>query len=190
MGDVNDDINNINAQIAGSGLSMDKISSGTQLGAAFGLQMDNHFSVGLGFERLTAKSDVSDQSASIKYDFPANNVQFFGRYYFAGTAKARAFVEGAVGRASEAGKVSASVSGAGAVSGDVKGSGFSASAEIGGEMWSAPQLAFAGSIGYRHASLGNITVMGNDVHSALGGDYTIDFSGIFIRAGVVFALTP
>jgi hypothetical protein len=94
MTDVNSDIGNVNALIAGTGLSMDEVHGGLGLGVMFGIDLSDQFSIGVGYDRLYASSDVGDETGSIKYDFPANAVRGFGQYTFTGPGSSRAHIGG------------------------------------------------------------------------------------------------
>ena len=109
MSDVNSDIGNINALIAPSGLRMDEINRGLGLGAAFGLEIPGGFSIGLGYDRLTGSSDVSDPTGSIEYDLPANVFRAFGQYSIRGPGALGAHVGASLGVVSEAGSVTLTI---------------------------------------------------------------------------------
>lgn len=189
MKDVNDDISNINALLAGSGLSMEEITKGPSLGLAIGIDLLNGFGLGIGYDRLPASSDVSDASGSIEYNMPANLVRAFGRYSFSNTGRTRGFVEASVGRITTVGDVSLSVSGSGSDSRDLEGSGLAIEGCLGGEHWATPQFALTGSAGFRRAKSSNVTVGNTPVYSASGDDYTVDYSGLFVRLGFKVALS-
>ncbi|MCC6653258.1 MAG: hypothetical protein IT348_19055 [Candidatus Eisenbacteria bacterium] len=190
MGDVNDDISTINSALNGSGLKMEKMSSGVGFGFSAGLDMGSGWSIGLGYDRLNASSDVGDYSGSLEYDMPGSLLRGFGRYTFASPGKVKGFLEGSAGRVTAGGSVTLSATGGGALSRDVEGSGIAFEASAGGEIWAAPQLAFTGSAGFRKAEAKNVTSDGTPVFTASGEDYTIDYSGLFARLGVKIAFVP
>lgn len=187
MTDVNADISSINAALAGSGLQMDEVGGGMVLGAAFGMDVGNGWSFGLGFDHLAANSEVGDPSGRIEYDLPANLGRILGRYSFASGGKGSGFVELAVGRVRSAGAVNLSVTGVGAVTGNMEGSGSSVEGSFGGTVWTAPQFALHGSVGYRHAVVNDLTVNGTPIFNAAGSRYALDYSGLFVRLGVMIA---
>lgn len=189
MGDVNDDIANINAFLAGSGLSMDEINKGAVFGAAIGLDLGHGFAVGLGYDRLSANSEVSDATGGLEYDLPANLVRGFGRYTFASGGKARGFLELGLGRVATAGEFTLTQSGVGSEVFPVEGSGAAVDLCVGGELWLASQFALAGSAGYRHAKASDIEVDGDAVYNAAGDPYSADYSGMLGRIGFTIALT-
>lgn len=189
MEDINDDVRNINALLAGSGLSMEEVTKGPSLGVAFGIDLANGFGFGIGFDRLAASTDVSDASGSLEYDMPANLIRAFGRYSFSNTGQARGFIEASVGRVSTVGQVKLSVSGSGAMSADLEGSAMAFEGCVGGEFWSTPQFALTGSAGFRRAKSSDATVDNEPIYTASGENYSIDYSGMFARAGIKVAFS-
>jgi hypothetical protein len=190
MGDVNDDIGNVNLSLAGSGLSMDEINSGLGLGVAFGIDFPGGFAAGVGYDRLSASTDVGDATGSLEYKMPGNLVRAFGRYTFANAPKAKGFLEASLGRVSTAGSVKLTAVGFGSTSADLEGHGLALEGSGGIQVWVAPQFALSGSLGFRHAESKDITVDGDPAYNASGGRYSVDYSGLFLRAGATVALMP
>lgn len=189
MSDVNADIRNINAQLAGSGLTMDEIGHGLGFGVAGGVETAGPVSLGLGYERLSASSEVSDASGGIRYHFPANSVRAFVEYRFPSETNRSPSVGFAVGRVMEAGSVDVTITGAGAVSAHLDGSGPLLEAFVGGDWWSEPQFALFGSAGYRYAKVGEVKLEGQTVINPDGSKYSMDYSGVVIRLGFKAALS-
>lgn len=192
MSDVNDDVSTINASLAADGipLRMDEVSNGLNIGLAFGLELTPRFAIGLGYDRLNAGSDVGDWSGSIEYDLPANFVRAFGRYSFESAGKAKGFVEGSLGRIMSAGSVNVSVTGYGSENADLEGGSLGLEGAGGVALWATPQFAVTGMAGYRMAKVGTVEVDGQQVYNTDGSDYSIDYSGLFVRVGVMVALAP
>ncbi|MBI5170539.1 MAG: hypothetical protein HZA61_13710 [Candidatus Eisenbacteria bacterium] len=190
MTDVNDDIGDVNSALSGSGLRMKQIDGGLGFGIAGGVDLGNGLAFGIGYDRFPANSDVGDWSGSIEYDFPGSFIRGFTRYSFQGSNKANAFVEGSVGRVSTSGEVTVSVTGSGSVSGDVEGSGFGFEECAGFELWASPQFAFTGSAGFRQLAAKDVTLDGTNIRDNAGGEYTIDYGGMFMRLGLKVVLTP
>jgi hypothetical protein len=190
MDDVNEDVGGINTLLAGSGLKMDEITKGLTFGASGGVDLGNGFGLGIGYDRLTASTDVGDFSGGIEYHMPANLFRALGRYSFANTGKSRGFLEAALGRVTSAGEVRLTVAGVGSQVGKLEGSGLAFEAGGGGEIWAGPQVAIVGGVGYRHASVRDVKLDGSPVYNASGDGYSIDYSGVFLRAGLLFALVP
>ena len=189
MSDVNNDIANLNAALAGTGLRMDEIHGGLGVGVAFGIELPTRVSFGLAYDRLGASTDVADSSASITYDFPANAFRAFGQYSFSGAGAAHAHVGGSLGLIQEAGSVGVAITDGGFASEDIHGSSLLLELFTGGDFWAGPQFALSASAGYRHANVGEIKVNGSTVYLSNGEKYSIDYSGVFIRAGIKVALT-
>ena len=187
MSDVNDDIGAVNAALAGTGLSMDEIHGGWGLGVSMGIEPLGPFSVGFGYDRLFASTDVGDFSGSIEYDLPANLFRAFGQYGFAPAGSSGGYLGAALGVVSEAGSVTLSVTGVGSQSVDLHGSSPLFELYGGGEWWTNGPLALSGSLGYRFAKITEIEANGETVLTASGDKYTIDYSGLFLRAGLRFA---
>jgi hypothetical protein len=191
MGDVNDEIALINASLAGSGLEMEEIERGLNYGLAFGLDVGTGWSVGLGYDRLTGKSDVGDASGSIEYDLPANLLRGFGRYSFESTGKTKGFLEASLGQVMADGTATLSVTGVGTESVSLEGSGMAFEGTGGFSYWTSPRIALVGSLGYRVAKAEDIEADGEPLYSPQGNErYSIDYSGIFVRFGLTVALAP
>ena len=60
---------------------------------------------------------------------------------------------------------------------------------MGGEHWTTPQFALTGSAGFRRAKSSNVTVGNTPIFSASGDDYTVDYSGLFVRLGFKVAFS-
>ena len=188
MSDVNSDISNINASLAGSGLKMDEIHSGLGFGGSFGLELPSHFSIGIGYDRMPASSEVSDASGSLKYDFPANAFRVIGQYSFASVGASGAHLGGALGLVSVAGSSTATASGSGSTKSDITGSGALFELGAGGDWWTTSQFALTSSVGYRYAKINETKVNGSTAYLANGEKAGIDYSGVVGRVGIKFAL--
>lgn len=190
MGDVNDDVGQINAALAGSGLSMDEITKGLQYGLAIGFDLSPAISLGLGYDRLTGQSDVSDASGSIEYDLPANLLRGFGRYSFQSTGKAKGFLEASLGRVTSDGAVTGTVVGVGTQTFKYEGSGVAFEGAGGVSYWTSPTIAMFALAGYRSASVEDVELDGQPAYNTSGGRYSIDYSGVFMRLGLTVAFAP
>ena len=188
MEDVNDDIGEINLALAGSGLEMDEVSKGMSFGLAFGLDLGSGFSIGLGYDRLMARSEVGDPTGSIEYDLPGNLLRGFGRYSFSGTGKTRGFLEASLGRVTSDGTVNLAATGYPTDTSNLDGSGFAFEGAGGFSYWTSPQIALVGTVGYRYASVHDVEVDGSPIYNQSGDPYSIDYSGAFVRFGLTVAL--
>jgi hypothetical protein len=189
MSDVNSDIGDINAAIVGTGLTMNEIHSGFGLGAMLGLDLSDRFSAGLGYDHLSASSEVGDATGSLTYDFPANAFRVFGQYSFTGVSASGGYLGASAGLIEEAGSVTAASTGAGSLKGNIEGTGGLLELFVGGDWWAAPQLAIYGSGGYRHAKIGEAKINGSILYLPNGQKEGIDYSGLLLRVGLKFAFT-
>jgi hypothetical protein len=192
MKDVNDEVALINESLAGSGLEMDEVTKGLNYGLAFGLDVGTGgFSVGIGYDRLTGSTEVSDPTGSIEYDLPSNVFRGFGRYSFQSTGKTKGFLEASLGRVISDGTGTVSATGIGSGSVDFEGSGLAAEGAGGFSYWTSPKLALVGTLGYRFAKVEDVEADGEPLYSPEGnGRYSIDYTGVFIRLGLTVALAP
>lgn len=180
MSDVNDAIGTINAGL-GSGLEMKEVKNGFGVGGAFGLELPSRFSIGVGYDRLLASSDVSD--GSTEFNLPANAFRAMAQYSFAGIGTSGAYIGASAGMILAAGSMTEL-----GVTSDVEGSAPMFEMFTGGDWWAGPQFALTGSAGYRYAKIGEFKVGGDTAYLTNNEKATIDYSGIFARAGVKFAL--
>ena len=191
MTDVNDQISLINGNLAGSGYQMDEVTKGLGYGAAIGFDVGPAFSIGVGYDRLTGSSGFDNGTESIEYDLPSNLFRGFGRYSFQSTGKAKGFLEASLGRMSSDGTVSGSAPGSPSLSLNLEGSGIAAEGTGGITYWTSPKIALTGSLGYRYAKAEDITADGDPLQSPNGnGDFSIDYSGVFVRLGLTLAMAP
>lgn len=190
MGDVNDDIGEINSFLEGSGLKMEEIHRGPTYGLALGLDVGSGFSVGFGYERLTGKGDVSHPAFSLGYDLPATLLRGFGRYSFESTGKTKAFLELSIGNVTCDGIVTATISGVGTETTSFEGTDPALEGAAGFSYWTKPQVALVGVFGYRSANVEGVEANGVPAYDPRGEPYSIDYSGAFVRLGLTFALAP
>lgn len=188
MSDVNSEIRVVNAALAGSGLEMDEINGGFGFGFALGVDLSSRVSLGLGYERLTASSEVGDLSGSLTYNLPANVVRATVGYRFPTERNGGATVGFGLGLIKEAGSVEFVETGVGVGSLDVHGSGPVLETFVGGEWWAAPQFALVGSGGYRYAKVREVQAEGMTAYNPDGSKYTVDYSGAVVRLGFKVAL--
>jgi hypothetical protein len=189
MSDVNDEIGSINAGLAGTGLKMDNIKDGGQVGAVLGLELPTGLSLGLGYEYLTGSSEVGSANGSLKFDFPAHAYRAFAQYTIKGPGVSGLHVGGSVGMVSSAGKATLLVSAVGTASGDTKGSAPLIEGYLGGDWWASRGFALTGSAGFRYANIDEIKMNDQIVYVTPGNKEALDYTGVFLRAGVKFSLT-
>jgi hypothetical protein len=189
MSDVNDDVGFINTALGGTGLRMGEVTAGFNYGAAIGLDVWRGFAVGLGYDRLAGHSDVAGYGLSVEYDLPADLLRGFGRYSFKSAGKSNGFLEASLGRVKSAASTTFAVPGLGTETSDLEGTSLAYEAAGGISAWTAPQFAITVMVGYRHATIGDVEVDGERIYDQSGGDYTIDYNGMFARLGILVALT-
>ena len=190
MSDVNRDIGDINTQLAGSGITMDEINNGFGFGATLGGDFVGSWSIGVGYDRLFANSEVGDATGTLTYDFPANAWRAFGEYRFPSSTQVSPRIGVAGGLVSESGSIELSAPGFGTLTGDLEGSGPLFETYAAGDWWAAPQFAVTGSLGYRYAKIGEVKIQGQTVQNVDGSKYTIDYGGFNARLGLKVAFTP
>ena len=183
MSDVNADIRNVNASLAGSGLAMDEVNHGLGFGVTVGVEIPSRVSLGLGYERLGASSEVGDASGSLQYKLPANVVRGMVEYRFPTEQAFAPSVGFGLGLVKEAGAIEITQTGAGAAAFDLHGSGPLLETIVGGDWWATPQFALTGSAGYRYAKVREIKVLGQTAVNPDGSKYTVDYSGVVVRLG-------
>ncbi|HVP14141.1 MAG TPA: hypothetical protein VMS88_01280, partial [Terriglobales bacterium] len=186
MKDVNALVHELNAGIAGSGLSssVDEIKYGLGFGGRLGLEFSAPLTIGVGYERLTATSGLSPVAT---LENPANAYCGFleGRMPLGKTGSLRLGVAGGV--VSEAGQYDFTMPG---FSQDTKvtGSGPLYEIYLGSSAWALPRFGITGSLGYRHARIGEVKAEAEGiswtVRNAAGADFSTDYSGPFARVGL------
>jgi hypothetical protein len=190
MSDVNQNIREANALIAGSGLSMDEIKNGLGLGATLAGDFAGGATIGIAYDRLFASTDVADASAKLTYDLGANAFRAFGEYRLPSTTWISPRIGVAGGLVSTSGSIALSITGGGGATNDVTGTGPLFEGYAGGDWWTAPQFAVTGSLGYRYAKVGEVKIQDQTAYNLDGSKRTADYSGFIARLGVKVAFTP
>lgn len=186
MDDVNDDIAAIDALVWP--LSFDEISGGIGFGAGAGLRVAPNVDLGVRFERLLAKSEVSDYSGSITYDFGANALYGFVEFRQTSSSKIRGGIGAGGGLVASSGEVELSVTGAGSIRRDTEGSGPFLQGYGFVEIPAGPRASIVPSAGYRYAKVSALEIDGTSIYNADGSDYSVDYSGFFASLAVRFLL--
>ena len=184
MGDVNRDIGDFNAELAGTGYSMDEITNGFGFGALLGVDLNPQFAVGVAAEHLLASTDFTAEGVTLTYDLPANTFCAFGEYRLPTEGTLGFRLGAAAGLVATSGSLELIVPGLGGGSADVTGTGPMFQFYGTGEMWSTPQLAVTATLGYRYANVSELDVAGITLRK-----FGADYSGILARAGLKFYLT-
>jgi len=186
MGDVNEDIRNVDALIFAK---FDEINSGFAFGADAGFDVNQQWRIGVHYSRLLAGSDVGDASGTLDYNLPANAV--YGSVDFlppmASLVKVGLGVSGGVVLA--AGTVDLSVAGVGTVSGELSGSGPYFDAHVSLDLPLGTLVALTPVIGYRYANVTEVELDDQPVYTDSGEKYDVDYSGFLLRVGLRIMLS-
>ena len=186
MTDVNREIGAINDTLASSGvpLRMDEINNGLGFGVAAGLDLPGGLTLALAYERLSASTEVSDMTGGIAYRLPANAFSVRGQYRFPSPGVGALSLGLGVGWVSEAGALELIAGGFGGFSLDLEGSGLLLEPFVNGDWWATPQVALSASAGYRRAKVTEVQVFNQTIYNPDGSKYTVDYSGLLLRAGL------
>jgi len=183
MTDVNKFIAGINEALAlaESELRMDEIRSG--VGVGFEVGVDLPLTLGLGYERFFATSEVSDEYGGIEFKLPANAFYALAEYGLPASGLFRARLGLAGGLVVLAPVSRIAVTDPDGISLVLTGTGPLFKAYATGECWAGPQVAFFTSAGYRFAKVDQ-----PKIRRVAISDLPIDYSGVFVRAGLKLAL--
>jgi len=191
MKDINDGIDLMNRELAGSGLGLQKIHRGYDLGAALGLDLGEHFAVGVGYERPLAQSMTEDRAGSILMDVPGEIVRGFARVTFGHLRDWRFFGEASGGSVRTAATVTIlTVGDPNTVRTSFEGR--SGMFELAGGLSTKTNshVAISVSLGWRLAKVKDVKIAQKRVVNASGGPFSVDYSGGFARFGLQVALWP
>jgi len=183
MGDVNDEIDAINAEI--SPLVMDNIKDGLGVGVQVGIDPSPSYGFAIGYQRFFASSSVGDDSGTLKYSLPANAFLGTARYLFPSERPFKLGVAGSVGVVISDGEVSLEVPGEPSVTGDISGSGPLIDGSLVGEWWNdTERFGLSVSGGYRYAKVGKTKVNDQTILNEDGSNYSLDYSGLVLQASL------
>ncbi len=185
MDDVNGDVREINAQLKPYGLSMPDVRRGEPRGGAVGAELGSGFTVGVGYERMRARTSVDYATGFITYDLPANLVRVLARYTIRGEGGTGPFVEGSIGRITAAGTLTGSVGGSGTVQGPLSGGAAAFEAGAGFVAFAHRYLAVGAQLGYRWARIDDVHFAGFPIQDVRGGPYSLDYSGVQGRVSLM-----
>lgn len=185
MDDANELIDEINDALAGSGYSMDEISSGFAFGGGVRIRPSSQMMIALDYERLNASSDLSIFDFGFELSVPANAFTGTAFYYFPSTSRARFGVGAGLGYYTSSGSLSADSSGVG-VEADVEGSGIGFHGLAAVDVAISPVVHLEGAGGYRFAETSDVEVADETAYNAEGDEATLDWSGFMSRIGLTF----
>jgi hypothetical protein len=186
MEDVNDSIELLNDIIFP--YEMDEIGSGWGFGAGVGVDMPT-FSLGLGYERLTASSEVTDDIGTIEFDLPANlwTAQAVFRPGSYGTSMGFGIGVSAGLIVSE-GEIRTSETGFPSETQELEGSGGAFAGFLTADFPLTPNLALVPSIGYRYAKISEVESDGEVLYNDDGSKFELDYSGLLAKVALKLSL--
>ena len=177
------DMGDVNAQISDFDLTnLDEVGSGFAFGVHAGLSMTPMLTATAGYEFLTAGSQLGGAAEQFDFNLPAHT--------FRGGLEMRAPVPGPLklGAGATLGVVSAAgdvlqenIAGFADLVGEVTGSGTLFEGYAVADLWFTPIMALSPSIGYRYAKIPEVKVNDVTVTNLDGSDYSLDYSGYYMR---------
>jgi hypothetical protein len=186
MDDVNDFIqNDLNAGLAGTGVSMDEITSGLGFGGGLRVRPSDKLLIALDYEKLSASSEISFFGAELEMDTPADVISGTLFYYFPSTSRARFGVGVGAGYYNSGGAIEADSAGVGFEI-DVEGSGIGFHGLAALDYGISSAVHVEGAAGYRLAETDEIEVGGVTAFNSDGEEATLDWSGFMSRVGLTF----
>lgn len=189
MTDVNGDVAEINAFMGPFGPHMHEVRGGFGFGAAAGLDGPSPFNLGIAYERIIANTTVGDATGSLHYHLPADLLRGIGEYRFQ-QGRGGSFVAGvSAGAVIERGRIEVSETGFGAGQGELRGSAPLFELYLGGERSWSDRFAFTGQLGYRNAKIDDLKIHDVRVLRSDGTPWTIDYSGVYVRAALKLFVT-
>jgi len=179
MGDVNDEIRELNALVFHGRL--EEVESGASFGVDVGLDVNERWRVGGHYRRFSAGSDIRDAGGSLEYKLPAN-VFFASMDFFPPTASnVRIGFGASAGVVLAASTIEVAITGLGAGSGDITGSGAYLDAHMTADLPLSRVVVLTPSGGYRHANVAGIDINDEPIYTPEGQKYNIDYSGLFLN---------
>jgi hypothetical protein len=190
MSDLNAEIDAFNTANAGTGWSFDHIDNGHLFGGSIGFETLRQWNLGLGWDRLDAKTRAGDDTGAMEYRFSANAWRVFGEYALRPIGQSTIFLGGAVGIIQESGKFIVSQTGMAPAEYKLTGSDPLYEGYVGGSWWATPRVALTTTVGYRYAKVKEIKLEDNVFIMSNGEPMSLDFSGPSVRVGIKLAAGP
>ncbi len=188
MSDINEHISVLNfiSSWAGYG-TMDEINTGPSFGGGVRATFNDQAWVELDYERLLASSEFNASFGRLKLDVPSHGILASAGYLFPG-GRLRFGVGGGLGYYTASGS-SIEVSGTafdvtGSVKADISATGIGAHAFGLLDAALSDPLHAELLLGYRYAPTGDVEVAAADLGSASLEGYSLDWSGVVLRAGL------
>lgn len=193
MSDLNDEVvKPINADLAGTGLSMDEISKGAGFGGGVRVRPHPDMLIAVEYQRLAASSELTVPAVgSLKLDAPANAFMGTFIYLVPSASRARFGVGGGLGYYHSSGKASFYDATAGTITEDtMDGNGFGFHAMGVADVLLSQQVHFEAGVGYRYAKSTDLKINGVKAITSSGDDAKLDWSGLLTRAGLAVYFGP
>ncbi len=191
MTDVNHQLDAWTAELTGTGMSMKDINGGFGYGVEMGLEVNKEMGVGVGYDRLTARSECSGEYGSIDYKLPANAIRVFAEYRPPAQDRLRARFGVSGGMLSSAGTLAIAGSDETAFHGTLYGSGLLFEVYAGANLLIRPNVAMTTVLGHRRAKIAVLAVDADNesfiAHNPDGTKEAADYGGVFARFGLAFA---
>ena len=166
-------------------IGIDPIESGSTYGASLGVDVSEKVSLGLGYEHLDAESKGQESVYSVVVDVPADIVSIFANYWLESSDRLRAGLGGAIGRISTNGEIVLTEEGDGTNQVRARGASLSVEVNVCAQFWVVNWLGISAAGGYRYAKIGEIESNGERLFNPDGSEFTVDYSGILFRAGLI-----
>lgn len=186
LDDVNDAVDQVNAALGTE--AMDHLSWGPEAGLEVGYVLSREIGLGLGYTRLFAASEISQDGYLVSFDLPADLFEISLDYLPDNGRKVRVGVGADLGLVRSAGSVRTvdPLLGDRTDSFDGLGFLFAGYAILDGQM-SATWSLF-GEGGFRHAMINRLEVDGYTVYNpdSVDDKLRFNYSGLFLRAGIRF----
>ena len=193
MGDLNRDLEDLNAELKGTALHFWQIGDGPGCGVSAGVDVGPRFSFGAGYDRVFASSGVADPTAYLKVRLPANEFKGLVEYAFPRKGPLGAHVGVAAGRLMVTGQIAVDSTF------EVRGTAPLFEAYLGGDWWGQPRCGLFATVGYRYARVNEVKI-GGEVQYVPDGTtypdgtpryrkYRLDYGGALLRIGLKVPLT-
>ncbi len=186
LDDVNDAVDRVNAEVGTE--AMDNLRWGPEAGLAFGYVLSRELGLGLGYARLFAASEISQDGYLVRFDLPADLFEITLDYLPDNGQKVRVGVGTDLGLVRSAGSLRTVDPLLGDRTDSFNGLGFlfAGYAILDGKL-SATWSLF-GEGGFRHAIINKLEVDGDTVFNpdSVDDKLRFNYSGLFLRAGIRF----
>lgn len=184
MGDVNRDLEDLNAELKGTPLHLWPIGVGPGCGMSAGVDIGPSFSFGIGYDRVFASSGAADSmDGYLQVRLPANAFRGMVEYAFPRRGRLGARLGVAVGKLMVTGQM------VGDSAFEVRGGAPYYEAYLGGDWWGQPRCGLVATVGYRYARVNEVKIAGQVERNPDGSKYRLDYSGALLRLGLKIPLT-